>query len=394
MPSEKNPYFIIGGGIVGLAVGWQLARRNQPVEIFERNRAGRAASWVAAGMLAPQTEVGFEEIDLLQLGQESLRLYPDFLMELEEDSGMRIPLDRCGTLMIGLDRDDAERLRRLYNFRKQLQLPVEWLSGTEARELEPFLSPKTIAAIWIPNDAQVDNRALVEALIIAFQKRGGVLHEHRPVTAVRIENNEVLEIQTANGEPDAHHCGVVLSAGCWSKTIEGIPEAIAPPVRPVKGQILTLRMNEACKLSRIVHAPDAYLVPKGDGRLIVGASSEEMGFDLSPTAGPIMKLLERAWEAVPSVYELPIEEIQVGLRPGSRDHAPIIGETEVRGLYYATGHYRHGILLAPITAYGLSDLILKGTCSELLAKFHPSRFQQKGKILQNEDEQHENHTQR
>lgn len=376
MKSEKNPYCIIGGGIVGLAVGWQLARQGQKVEIFERDHAGRASSWVAAGMLAPHAEAGFEEIDLLHLGQESLRLYPRFLEELEEDTGITVQLDRSGTLMIGLDRDDVERLRRLYDFRKQLQLPVQWMSGTEARELEPLLSPKTTAAIWIPDDAQVDNRALVEALRIAFQKRGGVLHEHTPVAAVRIEHDEVLGIQTDNRELDAPLCGVVLAAGCWSKAIGGIPEALAPPVRPVKGQILTLRMNKSCKLSHVIHAPDAYLVPKRDGRLMVGATSEEMGFDLSPTAGPVMKLLERAWEAVPSVYELSLEEIQVGLRPGSRDHAPILGETAIRGLYYATGHYRHGILLTPITAYGLSELILTGRYSELLATFRPSRFQQ------------------
>ncbi len=364
---------IIGGGVIGLSVGWQLARRGKAVEIFERNVAGRSASWVAAGMLAPQTEAGFEELELLTLGRTSLELYPRFLRELEEDSSVKVALRTEGTLMVGLDRDDVERLKFLFDFRKRIGLAVQWLSGTESREVEPFLSPNVIAAISIPGDHQVNNRELIEALKIAFQKRGGILHEGVQVRGIQIENSCVKAIQTTHGELVASK--VILAAGCWSTEIEGIPKHLLPPVRPVKGQILTLRMNDSCKLSHVIRALDVYLAPKGDGRLIVGATNEEMGFDLSPTAGPVMELLEGAWEAVPSIYDLPIEEIQVGLRPGSRDNAPILGETDIVGLYYATGHYRSGILLAPITAYELSELVLRGKCSELLAPFQPSRFQ-------------------
>ncbi len=363
---------IIGGGIIGLGIGWQLTRRGAAVSLFEKNTAGKGASWSAAGMLAPLSEVGFEEEDFLRIGRESLLLFPRFLDELREDTNIEIALDTRGTLIIGLDRDDTERLRRLFDFREHLGLPVKWLSGTGAREIEPLLSPRTSSAIWIPDDHQVDNRALVEALKTGFQKNGGVLHENHPVLGVSVEGDCTTGILSATGE--FHADTVVIAAGCWSKQIEGIPKEWLPPVRPVKGQIITLRSDETYALSHVVRAPDAYLLPKGDGRVLLGASEEEMGFDTSITAGPIYRLLERGWEAVPSIYELKIEEIDAGLRPGSRDHDPIVGETPIKGLYYATGHYRHGILLAPITAYELSNMILENTSSELFKPFNPGRF--------------------
>jgi glycine oxidase len=167
---------------------------------------------------------------------------------------------------------------------------------------------------------------------------------------------------------------LVIAAGAWSKQIEGIPENVLPPVRPVKGQILSLHMQGETKITHAVRGRDVYLVPKADGRLIIGASNEEMGFDTNPTAGEIYRLLERAWETVPGIYEYPIEEIQVGLRPGSLDHEPIIGDSEIEGLYFATGHYRNGILLTPITAFELSEWIVTGRKSEVLEPFQISRF--------------------
>jgi glycine oxidase len=370
--NQDKPVIIAGGGIIGLAVGWRLARRGASVRLFEKDVAGRSASWSAAGMLAPLSEVGFEEHDFLKLGRESLRRYPEFLDELKQDSSIEVPLDTRGTLIIGLDRDDKERLRRLHIFREQLDLPVEWLSGTRAREIEPLISPRAGSAIWIPDDHQVDNRLMVKALRTAFEKCGGRLHEHCAVKSVRIHGGRLTGVDTDNGAFDAS--AAVIAAGCWSKQIEGIPAELRPPVRPVKGQILTLRMDSSCPLAHVVRAPDVYLLPKDDGRLILGASEEEMGFDTSITAGPVYRLLERGWEAIPSIYDLVIEGIEAGLRPGSRDHDPIVGESAVEGLYYATGHYRHGILLAPITGYELCSLILEGASSELFEPFKPARF--------------------
>ena len=368
----ETPIVVIGGGIIGLSLGWQLIRRGVPVVVCERGQAGRAASWAAAGMLAPHSEVGFEEEEFLRLGIESLNEFPRFLDELEEDTGRRVPLDDHGTLIVGFHRDDTERIRRLYEFREHLGLAVKWLPGTEGREIEPLLSPKITAAIWLPDDCQINNRNLIDRLKEAFVSRGGVLREHTPIQSVVVDGDRVRGVRTEDGEIASS--SVVLAAGCWSGLVDGIPEAMKPPVRPVKGQIVSLRMENEFRFEHVVRAPDAYLLPKDDGRLLVGATQEEMGFDVTPTAGPVMRLLERGWEAIPSIYDLAIDTIEVGLRPGSRDNEPLIGSTEIRDLYYATGHHRHGILLAPVTAYAMCDVILEGKTSELLAPFHPSRF--------------------
>ena len=363
---------IIGGGVIGLSLGWQLARKGAEVEIFERDLAGRGAGWVAAGMLTPQAELGFEEIELFNLMLRSFELYPKFLDELKEDSGMDVKMDRCGSLFAGFDRDDMTRLRRLYDFRERVNLPAKWLTGTEAKELEPMLSPKCTCGLWMEDDAQIENRDLLNALQTAFRKRGGHIHEIANVISVKIDNGKVIGIKVNDKYVEVSN--LIVAAGAWSKQIEGIPENLRPPVRPVKGQIMSLRMQCSSRITHAIRGRDIYLVPKADGRLIVGASSEEMGFDTNPTAGEIYRLLERAWETVPGIYEYPIEEIKVGLRPGSRDHEPIIGDSGIDGLYFATGHYRSGILLTPVTAFELSDWIISGKKSEVLVPFQLSRF--------------------
>jgi len=235
-----------------------------------------------------------------------------------------------------------------------------------------MLSPKCTCGLWMADDAQIENRDLLNALLIAFRKRGGHIHEIANVISVKIEGGKVIGIKVNDKYVEVSN--VIVAAGAWSKQIEGIPENVHPPVRPVKGQIISLRMQGSSKVTHAVRGRDVYLVPKADGRLIVGASSEEMGFDTNPTAGEIYRLFERAWETVPGIYEYPIEEIQVGLRPGSRDHEPIIGDSGIDGLYFATGHYRSGILLTPVTAFELSDWIISGKKSEVLVPFQLSRF--------------------
>lgn len=363
---------IIGGGIIGLSVGWQLLRKGIETEIFERGEAGKGAGWVAAGMLAPEAELGFEEMRLFDLCKKSLQLFPKFVNELTEDSGLEVELDNCGSLLVGFDRDDNERLRRLFVFRESAGLPVEWRSGSEARELEPLLSPKCTGAIWIPDDAQVDNRAMLQALKAAFKLKGGILHEYSIISSIKTNNGKITGIMTAGEE--LSYTDVIIAAGSWSRQIEGIPDNLLPPVRPVKGQIISLKMNDEVRLTRSIRAPDVYFAPKSDGRLVLGASVEEMGFDINPTAGEIFRLLERGWETVPSIYDLQIDSIDVGLRPGSRDHEPIIGDSYIDGLYFATGHYRNGVLLTPITAYELSNWIAEDKPSEILKNFQLSRF--------------------
>lgn len=369
---DQESVAVIGGGIIGLSVGWQLLRRGRQVTIFERDAAGRGASWVAAGMLAPVSEFGFENEDFLELGRRSMTLYPRFLDELSADSGTAVNLDTRGTLVVGFNRDDVERIRRIYNFRENAGLPVRWLAGTEARDIEPLLSPRTSAAMWIPDDHQIDNRQLVDALKKAFLQTGGTLRENAPVEAIRCQNGRFSAVVTSEGEFPA--AKAVLAAGCWSGKISGLPVELTPRVRPVKGQIVALKTDPSYEFAHVIRAPDAYVLPKGDGRVLIGATEEEMGFDTTATAGPVMRLIERAWEAVPSIYDLVIESIDVGLRPGTRDHEPLLGTSGVDDLILATGHYRHGILLAPVTAQAVCDALNGVDAPAWLVPFSPSRF--------------------
>ena len=370
---------IIGGGVIGLGVGWQLAKAGAAVTIYDRAEAGRAASWAAAGMLAPLAEAHSEEPELLKLGCQSLERYSQWVVELEADAQMSVGYRVEGTLIVGLEPDDTHQLRHLYTAQQDLGLDVEWLTGREAREIEPVLSPRITAAIRCATDHQVDNRLMVTALQRAYQRCGGVLHENNAAENIHIENGVATGVQTQDsGTQNADV--IVLSAGCESAQIDGLPAAIRPPVRPVKGQMLALQMEAGITVKNVIRTVRArypmsvYLVPRTDGRLIVGATSEEMGFDTRLTAGGMFELLRGAWEAVPGVYELPILETWTGLRPGSRDNAPILGKTPVENLIYATGHYRNGILLTPVTAYEIAKLILTGETSETIAPFQLDRF--------------------
>ncbi|MCE2399817.1 glycine oxidase ThiO [Candidatus Poribacteria bacterium] len=375
---KNKSIIIIGGGVIGLGIGWQLAKTGASVTIYERDRAGRAASWAAAGMLAPLAEAHTEEPELLELESESLALYPQWVQELEADAEMSIGYRVEGTLIVGLEADDTDQLRHLYEAQQHLGLDVHWLNGREAREIEPALSPRVTAAIHCVTDYQVDNRLMVKALQYAYQASGGILHENSAIEKIVIENGVVSGVQTQDGlrETDV----VVLAAGCWSAQIKGVPDAIQPPVRPVKGQMMALQMEEGIAIKTVIrtlrarYPTSVYLVPRSDGRLIIGATSEEMGFDTRLTVGGMFELLRGAWEAVPGVYELPILETWAGLRPGSRDNAPILGKTPVKNLIYATGHYRNGILLTPITAYEIAKLILTGETSETIIPFQLDRF--------------------
>ena len=371
---------IIGGGVIGLGIGWQLAKAGTDVTIYDRADAGRAASWAAAGMLAPLAEAHSEEPELLKLGCQSLDRYPQWVAELEADAQMSVGYRVEGTLIVGLESDDTHQLRHLYEAQRNLQLDVNWLTGREARDIESALSPRVTAAIHCASDYQIDNRRMVTALQRAYQKHGGVLHGNNTVERVVIENGIAVGVQTQDGTQNADT--IVLAAGCWSAQVEGIPEAMIPPVRPVKGQMLALQMEDGIAINSVIRTVRAryptavYLVPRTDGRLIVGATSEEMGFDTRLTVGGVFELLRGAWEAVPGVYELPILETWSGLRPGSRDNAPILGKTPVENLIYATGHYRNGILLTPITAYEVSKLVLTGETSETIFPFQLDRFLQ------------------
>jgi glycine oxidase len=364
---------IIGAGVAGLGVGWRLARSGCAVTVFERGEAGRGATFAAAGMLAAGLEAEPGEECLLTLNLESQRLWPAFRDELEAAAGMTIGYRAEGTLAVALTRDDVERLRFSFEFQRRLGVELAWLSGAEARRLEPHLRPGTAGAVLCRNDHQVESRQLALALKAAFERAGGELREQAEVDALDVEGSSAKGVIAAG---ERHRADVVvLAAGAWSAGIEGLPAIARPPVRPVKGQMLALRMEAGrALLEHVLWAPKGYLVPKDDGRLIVGGTVEERGFDASLTAGGVLALLEAAWRAVPAIEELAIDEIWTGFRPTSRDDAPILGPTPIDGLVLATGHHRNGILLAPLTAQAVSEAILSGQIPDSIAGFTIDRF--------------------
>jgi glycine oxidase len=364
---------IIGAGVIGLGIAWRLAGRAE-VAVFDRGKAGGGASHAAAGMLAACSEAEPGEDALVALGRDSQARWPAFADELLRSSGVDVELRREGTLVLALTADDQADIAHRLAFQKKLGLPLEWLSSAATRAKEPHLAGKIAGSVFSPQDHQVDNRKLSAALRIAAEAAGAKIHEHRPVKEISLHggraNGVVLEDGTGF-EADI----VVLAAGAWSRSIGGLPPDRRPPVRPVKGQMLALRMDAAAPLlNHVLWAPGAYLVPRRDGRLIVGGTVEEKGFDETITVGGMLTLLEAAWRAIPAIEELPIDEIWVGYRPGSRDDAPILGRAPLDNLFYATGHHRNGILLAPVTADAMAKLILDDVVEPAIRPFGLERF--------------------
>ena len=371
---------VVGAGVCGLGIGWRLAQAGCAVEVFDRGRAGRGATWAAAGMLAAGAEAEPGEERLLDLTRLAQGMWPDFARDLAAASGIDVDYRDEGTLVVALTRDDAEQLRFTYDYQRDQGIALDWLSGAEARRREPYLRPGIAGAVFSPADHQVDNRKLAAALAEAFRRAGGVLHEDTAVTAIDMDAGRARGVWV-NGARRAADT-VVLAAGAWSRSIDGLPNEALPPVRPVKGQCLALRMDPAAPLLRhVLWAPKVYMVPRNDGRLIVGATVEEKGFDEELTAGGVYELLEAAWRPLPGLEELPIDEMWVGFRPTSRDDAPILGPTSIEGLVLATGHHRNGILLAPVTAEVVSRFVLTGELMAAAAGFTLDRFAAKPRAM-------------
>jgi glycine oxidase len=367
-----NKIGIIGGGIVGLACGWQLVKKGFHVEILEKEKEFKGAAWVSAGMLAPQAELGFEEFDYFSLCMKSLDMYPSFLTELEKDSGIHVPLKKCGTLMAAFDRDQTERLKRIKDFRLKVNMPGKWLTGSEAKELEPLLSPKCTCGLLFEEDAEVDNRKLLEALKQAFINLGGKLYEEHTVESVNIVNGKAESLHFHG--IDAKYDKILIAAGSWLPKIKGLEFLADCFIKPVKGQIISLKASPEFDLKYAVRANDVYIVSKSDGRIIIGASVEDFGYDRTITAGAVYTLLENAWEAIPGIYELEMLGVEAGLRPGSMDNQPMLGETGIENLFIAGGHYRSGVLLAPITAYNMANIVAGEKYAEEIDKFSVKRF--------------------
>ena len=370
---------VVGAGVIGLSSAWRAAQAGLSVLVLERDRPGAAASGVAAGMLAPVTEADFGEEALLELNLRGRELWGGFAAELEELTGMPTGYADDGALVVAADRDDTEELQRLHEFQRTLGLDAEWLTPRRCRELEPGLAPRVGGAILAPQDGHVDPLAVVDALVCALTRAGGELIAGADVTALEVEGGRVTGVETAGGRGvDAG--AVLVAAGAWSSAGGLGAECGAPAVRPVKGQLLELRVRrgQSRPARRIIRTPRCYVVTRGqseDGtRVVIGATVEELGFDTAVTAGAVFRLLEAAWEVLPEVGELELVSARAGLRPCTPDNAPAIGRGEPEGLLWATGHHRNGVLLAPLTARTVVDLLRGGELPDELRAFDPLRF--------------------
>ncbi|MEW2619588.1 glycine oxidase ThiO [Streptomyces sp. NPDC048106] len=375
--SRTSDVLVIGGGIIGLVTAWRAACRGLATAVVDPAPGGGAAQ-VAAGMLAAVTELHYGEETLLALNLESARRYPGFVAELTEASGRDLGYRRCGTLAVALDADDRAHLRELHALQRRCGLDAEWLTGRECRRLEPMLAPGVRGGLRVDGDHQIDPRRLAAALVTACERAGVVFHR---VWAERLDTvgDRATGVTTADGTALAAG-QVVLAGGSLSGRLAGVPEAVLPPVRPVKGQVLRLTVPEryAPFLSRTVRAVvrggQVYLVPRENGELVVGATTEETGWDTTVTAGGVYELLRDAHELVPGITELPLTETRAGLRPGSPDNAPLLGPSGIEGLLLATGHHRNGVLLTPVTGDVMGQLLAGGPLPEEARPFTPERF--------------------
>ncbi|MFI6010386.1 glycine oxidase ThiO [Streptomyces sp. NPDC051243] len=375
--TRMSDVLVIGGGIIGLVTAWRAAQRGFTTTVVDPEPGGGAAQ-VAAGMLAAVTELHYGEQTLLGLNLASARRYPDFAAELTELTGHDLGYRRCGTLAVALDSDDRAHLRELHTLQRRSGLDSEWLSGRECRRLEPMLAPGVRGGLRVDGDHQIDPRRLAAALVAACERAGVVFHRSW-AERLDVVRDRAAGVTAADGTALGAD-QVVLAAGSLSGRLPGVPDDVLPPVRPVKGQVLRLTVPKryAPFLSRTVRAvvrgSQVYLVPRESGELVVGATSEELGWDTTVTAGGVYELLRDAHELVPGITELPLTETRAGLRPGSPDNAPLLGPTELEGLSLATGHYRNGVLLTPVTGDAMAHVLATGELPEEARPFTPKRF--------------------
>jgi glycine oxidase len=376
---------VIGGGVIGLAIAWRTALRGLTVVLADED-PGRGASYAAAGMLTPVAEAAYAERELFDLGSLSLRRYPAFAAELTELTGLPTGFRQTGTLLVGYDADDMAMLAEHALLRESFGADSTRLTSRECRQAEPLLGPAIAGGLLVEDDASVDPRLLTTALFAAALACGVT---HRPVSVARLctQGDRATGAELADGTT-VNAAQVVLSAGWASSTIGGIPDGAAPPIRPVKGQIVRLRPTPATVaagsspsfLNRtvrgLVQGSAVYLVPRCDGELVLGATQEEMGADTTVTAGAVWQLLRDARAIVPGITELELAEAAAGLRPGTPDNAPVLGPSRLPGLVLATGHFRAGVLLAPATADLLAGYLATGVLDEPAAPFGAARFEE------------------
>lgn len=369
----RSEVVVVGGGVVGLSVAYELGRRGRQVLVLDRGDLEGVATHAAAGMLAPTSEADLTERALVALELESLARYPAFVAGIEGLTGQSCGLRTEGTLWVALNRDQDGDLERLFAMQRAKGLDAYRLSADEVLEREPHLSGRIVAGLLAEGDHQVDPRALAGALGAAIARLRGTVVTGCRVTRVEHAGGAVAAVSGMAGDrPFRVACeAAVLASGVWSEEVDA---PVAPlGLRPVKGQLVRLAGPEL--IHHVVRSPDVYLVPRRGGELLVGATMEEQGLDARPMAGAVLDLLREAWRILPGVYDLAVSELSVGFRPAVRDHLPVIGPAPTRGLYVATGHFRNGVLLAPATAHHLAEWITGGSPPSALAPFGVERLE-------------------
>src|SRR5712692_2842287 len=360
---------IAGGGVIGGSVAMELARTGLRVAVFDRQKPGQEASWASAGIISPAPE-NPGMIATVELGKKSAALYPEFVALVEEISGQSAGFRPKGTLEALFSQDTKAELSTIIAVHHGLGLKAEPLRAEDARELEPALSEEIEAAVLRPEEASIDNRALTAAVLVAAERSGAQCFAGNSVKAIWREGHRCRGLVLQSEKVEAKW--TIIAAGCFSGTIEGA--APYAPVRPAKGQMAALRADEL-KIERVLWSEKIYLVPRNDGRILAGATVEYAGFDKRVTAGGIERILSAAFELAPGLKNARLEEMWAGLRPDTRDHLPIVGPTDLDGLLMATGHFRSGILLTPITARLIREWITEQRVSVDWDRFSPLRFQ-------------------
>jgi glycine oxidase len=358
---------IVGGGVIGLTIARSLALRGvNDICLLERGSLGTEASFAAAGMLAPQAEANSRD-DLFELLCQSRDLYPNFAVALKEETGVDIELDTAGTLYLAFTEEDQREIDERYEWQTHAGLPVEKLTSADAQMIEPCIAAKTVGALRFPLDIQVENRRLLSALTNSVSQLGVHVFTGINVEAVQTTNSRVTGVETSRGSIPCST--VVIAAGAWTTFINSTIK-----VEPVRGQIICLTAKP--QLTRhVIYSPRGYIVPRQDGRLLAGSTSELAGFAKEITVGGMCTILQNAVEIAPAISALPVADCWAGLRPKAADGLPVLGPCgEIDGLIYATGHYRNGILLAPITGELIAKTIVEGIVPTELAPFSPDRF--------------------
>ncbi|MBM03984.1 MAG: glycine oxidase ThiO [Chloroflexi bacterium] len=365
IPTEE--IVIIGAGVIGLSIAYELSRQGLSVTVLEKEKVGAGAVWASAGMLAPISEAKSEESELVDFALYSHSIYREFIESIEKISGLNCGFNDTGTLLIAMGKDDEGELEHLHEAQRSKGLSSAWLSQKEIFEIEPNLSGWVTSALLAENDYQVNSRALLIALAKSIIKLGGNIIEEAEVKTIIKFDEKLKSIKYISRDQEFYLQSkqVVICSGAWTNSISN--SLFEVDIRPVKGQ--SIRLNGPNMLKHVIRTSDVYLVSRSNGELVVGGTVEEKGFDNSIQAGSIMDLLRNAWKVFPNIYEYEFRESTIGFRPAALNNLPLISQTNLDNTFVATGHFRHGILLAPGTAWAISEMLIKGITPDIVKPF-------------------------